>query len=75
MNWISLLKTLLNFTTGLTSYLGDRQLIQAGERDAILQGLRKADEAISKAKDARANALREFDDGLPADKDDIYKRD
>lgn len=71
MNWLALLRALLGLANSLTAYLHDRQLIEAGEAQAIYEGLRNAQEAINKARRARTAAVREFDkrDGMPDDED------
>lgn len=71
MNWLALLRVILGLASSLTDYLRDKQLIEAGEAKAISEGLKNAQNAITKARKARYNANRAFDerDGVPDDKD------
>lgn len=71
MNWLALLKGLLSLSNSLTEYLRNKQLLEAGEAQAISEGLQNAQVAIKKAREARNNAVREFDkrDGVPDDED------
>lgn len=71
MGWLSILKALLGLASGLTTYLQQRQLIEAGQAQAINEGLKNAKEAIHKANAARADAVTDFDkrNGLPDDSD------
>lgn len=76
MGWLGLLRTLLGLTASLTSYLKDKQLIEAGEAQAIAEGLHDAQVAVAKARRARRAAVDKFNkrDGLP-DEDDPNLRD
>ena len=67
MNWVGFLKAVLGFASALTEYLRNRELLEAGEAQAIAEGLKNANEAIEKARRARRNAVRDFDkrDGGP----------
>lgn len=71
MNWLAILRALLGLANSLTSYLQEKQLIEAGEAQAIAEGLKNAQDAISKARKARRNALNDFDrrNGVPDDDD------
>lgn len=71
MNLVGLLKAVLGFAGALTEYLHNRELLEAGEAKAIAEGLKNANEAIEKARNARRNAVRDFDkrDGVPDDND------
>ena len=71
MNWLALLKGLLALSNSLTEYLRNKQLLEAGEAQAISEGLQNAQHAIQKAREARNTAGREFDkrDGVPDDED------
>lgn len=71
MNWLALLKVLLGLANSLTAYLNNKQLIDAGEAQAISEGLQNAQDAVQKAREARRTAVREFDkrDGVPDDED------
>lgn len=69
--WLAILKTLLSLANNLTQYLNDKQLLKAGEAQAIKQGLESGIVIIEKATKARRDALRDFDkrDGLPDETD------
>lgn len=71
MNWLAILRALLGLASSLTSYLQEKQLIEAGEAKAIAEGLKNAQAATEKARKARRDALRKFDKsgGLPDDDD------
>ena len=71
MNWLAMLRALLGLASSLTAYLQNKQLIEAGEAQAIAEGLKNAQDAITKARKARRNAVTDFDkrDGVPDDND------
>jgi len=71
MNWLALLKGLLALSNSLTEYLRNKQLIDAGEAQAISEGLQNAQDAVQKAREDRRPGVREFDkrDGVPDDED------
>lgn len=71
MNWLAILRALLGLASSITSYLQERQLIEAGEARAIAEGLKNAQDAITKANQARRTAERKFDEsgGVPDDSD------
>ncbi len=58
--WLELLKALLALAAGYVSFLQTRKLIAAGEAQAIASALRAADEAIVKAKAARARVAADL---------------
>jgi len=58
--WLELLKALLALAAGYVSFLQTRKLIAAGEAQAIASALRAADEAIVKAKAARAGVAADL---------------
>lgn len=58
--WLELLKALLALAAGYLSFLQTRKLIAAGEAQAIAAALRAADEAIVKAKAARAGVVADL---------------
>lgn len=71
MNWLAVLRALLGLASSITTYLQNKQLIEAGEALAIAEGLKNAQEAINKANQARRAAERKFDEsgGVPDDSD------
>lgn len=71
MVWLSLLRAILGLATGLTGYLRDKRLIEAGEAKLINRQLNGALDAIRRSNEARSRAASEFDrtDGVPDDKD------
>lgn len=76
MNWLAILRALLGFASSLTNYLANKQLIEAGEAKAIAEGLKNAQKATEKARKARRDALRKFDDSNGMlDEDDPNLRD
>ena len=71
MNWLAILRALLGLAGTLSNYLREKQLLDAGEARAIAEGLKNAQEATTKAREARRNAVRKFDDsdGVPDESD------
>lgn len=71
MNWLAMLRALLGLASSLTTYLQNKQLLEAGEAQAIAEGLKNAQAAITKARKARRDAVADFDkrDGVPDDND------
>tara|TARA_Y100000114_G_scaffold122980_1_gene118430 strand:- start:937 stop:1146 length:210 start_codon:yes stop_codon:yes gene_type:complete len=51
---LGLIKALLSIADGLTRFARDRQLIEAGEARAALEGANYALDAINRARTARA---------------------
>jgi hypothetical protein len=71
MNWLAILRALLGLASSLTTYLQNKQLIEAGEAQAIVEGLKNAQDAITRARKARRDAVADFDkhDGMPDNND------
>jgi hypothetical protein len=67
--YISLAKLFLSLASAVIQYMNNKQLLEAGEAKAVLEGITHANEAIARARSARANA-----DSLP-DEADKYNRD
>lgn len=55
---IAIVKALLYLANHLAGFMHDRQLISAGEAQAVLKGIQEANDAINRAKRAR-NAVSE----------------
>lgn len=53
---ISIIKLMLTLVSTLAQYAQNKQLMDAGAAEAVLQGIQDANTAIDKAKSARANA-------------------
>lgn len=69
MNAVGILKAILSLAATLAEYFKNKQLMDAGAAQAVLKGIRDADDAI-----ARANAARNNADSLPVS-DDPANRD
>lgn len=71
MNGLAVLRALLSLASSLTTYLQNKQILEAGEAKAVSEGLKNAQNAITKAHKTRYNANRAFDerDGVPDDQD------
>lgn len=69
--WLTLLKLLLSIASAIASYAERRQMLEAGAAQAVLKGVRDADEAIARARAAR-DAVRDDPDSV---RDDPYNRD
>lgn len=52
---LTLLKLFLTLASTFAKYAADKQLLEAGENKAILEGLQYANDAIKRADSARAN--------------------
>lgn len=76
MSWVSLLTAILAIARALTSWLQERQLLDAGAAQATLKGIQDADAAIAKASRARADARadNQRDPSGVLTKDDGFKR-
>jgi len=68
MDILSVLKLFLLITQQIATYANNKQLLEAGQAQSILQGLKDAEETISRARIARANY-----DSLPVDKDEANR--
>lgn len=55
MNWLLLLKSLLSATASLTKWLGDKQLLDAGEAKQIVKALTKERGRVENAINVRNN--------------------
>lgn len=53
---LSIIKLFLALVSSLANYAHDKQLMDAGASEAILKGLRDADDAITRARIAGDNA-------------------
>lgn len=71
MSWLAALKSLLSIVDALAGYLANRQLLKAGEAQAVSKGLREAHDAIARAQAAR-RAVSNDPDSL---RDDSRNRD
>lgn len=61
---LTLLKLFLTLASTFAKYAADKQLLEAGENKAILEGIQNANDAIARANIVRANSSK-----LPIDKD------
>jgi hypothetical protein len=75
VSWIGLISAILKTIIGLTNWMHDRQLIDAGTNEAVVKGLRDADQAIDRAQKAR-ELVRAAVERDPAElmRDDGFKR-
>lgn len=77
MNWLTVLKLLLEFAGKLIVYLQERKLLEAGEAKALKEQNDQSHEIIARIQ-ARKDAAREQ---LPTDPDELrdakdpYRRD
>lgn len=62
---IELIKFLLALVSSIAKYAADKQLMDAGAAQSVLEGIKNANNAIARANDARSNF-----DKLPVDKDE-----
>ena len=71
MNFVSLLRAILGLASTLANYLQSKQLMDAGEAQAVIKSLEHAQNAITKANKARDISEHDFDarDGVPDDSD------
>jgi cyanate lyase len=70
MSWLKIIAASLQLVLGLVTILKNRQLLAAGEAEAIAEGLELTNERIKTAQAARQRAY----DGDP-DPHDPYMRD
>jgi len=61
--WLSLLRLLLSLASAVASHVRDKRLLAAGEAEAVLRGVREADDAIRRARAAAARVDELPDDG------------
>jgi hypothetical protein len=59
--WLGLIVSILQAVAEVTKFLGDRQLLKAGEAQAIADGLSQTIENVEKANAARADVLADPD--------------
>jgi hypothetical protein len=67
--YISLAKLFLTLASSIIQYMNNKQLMEAGEAKAVLEGIKHANDAIARAHGARANADSVLDEA------DKYNRD
>lgn len=66
--WLSLLRLLLQLASAVATHVRERRLLEAGQAEAALRGIRDADEAIARARAARDAVGRVPDDRFDRDK-------
>lgn len=69
MNFVAILKLVLGLASKLAEYISNKRLMDAGAAEAILKGLRDADDAIARADRARADF-----NSVPVDSDPQNRR-
>lgn len=71
MNSMAILKILLSLASSVAQYMQNKQLLEAGKAQAILQGIKDAREITKTANAARSDAVAKFDEraGLPDESD------
>lgn len=62
---LTLLKLFLSLASTFAKYAADKQLLEAGAAQSVLEGIKNANNAIARANDARSNF-----DKLSVDKDE-----
>lgn len=75
MAWVGLVASILKLLEGLTGFLRDRKLIDAGAAGQAKEGLDAALKVIAKANEARAAADRRNADPGRLRDDDGFRRD
>jgi len=65
---LTLLKLFLTLASSIAKYAHDRQLMEAGAAQSVLEGIKNANDAIARATIARNNI-----DSLPITKDDANR--
>lgn len=53
MNWIAILAAVLAIARALADWMHDKQLIDAGTNNAVVVGIKNAQDAIARAQKAR----------------------
>lgn len=71
MPWLTLLRLFLSAASSIAELVKNKQLMDAGAAKAVLRGIKEADDAIRKARDARANVSHDPD----SVRDDPHNRD
>jgi hypothetical protein len=74
MNWLALLKALLQVASYVSKYVHDEQLLDAGEARALRQQLEVLNEKVNRASEARKKSVADSASGGLLN-DDGYKRD
>ena len=69
--WLTILHLLLSLASTVATHVRERRMLEAGQAEAALRGIRDADEAIARARAAR-DAVRDDPDSV---RDDPYNRD
>lgn len=62
MSLITLVKGLLSLASAIVGFMRDKKLYDAGATEAILKGIREADDAIIRANNSRHNLVGVSDD-------------
>jgi len=70
---LTLIRALLSVASSLAQYAQQRQLLEAGRAQAILGGIREAEDAIDRARAAR-DSVRHDDDSVRDDRDNRDNR-
>lgn len=68
MNILTLIKAFISLASTLAQYAHDKKMMDAGEAQAILEGLKDVQNKMAIARDAIANV-----NSLPVDKDDANR--
>lgn len=74
MSWISIIQLVLKVVSSVADYLGNKQLLEAGEAKAISEGLRTTIENIGKANAARSEVRDNPDSAYSRGVRDKYER-
>jgi hypothetical protein len=76
VTWLTIARLILSAVSSIVNMLREKQLIEAGEAQAILAGIKQAQEAIDAAVKARQDYRRARERGDIGDHDDDgYRRD
>jgi hypothetical protein len=76
VTWLTIARLILSAASSIINMLREKQLIEAGEAQAILAGINQAREAIDAAIKARQDYRRARERGDIGDHDDDgYRRD
>jgi hypothetical protein len=68
LNIASIIKLFLTLASSLAQYAHDKKMIELGESQAILNGIKDANDAIARAKEAVSKVNE-----LPIEKDDLNR--
>lgn len=71
MTWINIIWLLLRFASELLNYAQSRKAVAEAEAAIVARALKESLDALDKAKSARADAERRFDEsgGVPDESD------